>query len=215
MGSLLRPVGSLPQGVYWFRRCLVAGVVLVVLLGGWWVLGSFGGQGSAASSPPATPTGSHTPASSATSSPSVTHRPSATKSSATAAGPATCPDSVIRVLAVTSEASYSAGAAAKLTVQVTNTSAVPCKRDLGQAALELLVYAGKTRVWSSDDCNPGGGHAVVTMKAGQTFSSTVQWARQTSVPGCPSARPTAAPGAYQLVARSLALRSAPSPFSLL
>jgi hypothetical protein len=121
---------------------------------------------------------------------------------------------VIRVLAVTGESFYPPGTTATLTVQVTNTSAVPCRRDLGQAALELLVYAGKTRVWSSDDCNPGGGHALVTLRAGQTFGSTVQWGRQTSAPGCPSGRPKATAGAYQLVARSLSLSSAPAPFSL-
>lgn len=208
MGSLLRPVGSLPPRVYWFRRSMVVGLVAVLIVGGWWLLGGLGGQRSAASPPSPTASGSHTPTPSATGSPTATHRPSAT-------GPTTCPDSVIRVLAVTSAASYPAGTAPRLTVQVTNTSDLPCMRDLGQAALELLVYSGKTRVWSSDDCNPGGGHAVVTLKAGQTFGSTVQWDRQTSAPGCPSGRPNAAAGAYQLVARTLALRSAPSPFSLL
>jgi hypothetical protein len=212
MASLLRPTGPLPAGVYWFRRSLVVAVVLVVVLGGWWVVGGLG-QGSAASQGLG-PSGSHSPTASPTRSAAPTHTARSTRSPTAAATVTTCPDSVVRVLAVTGESFYPPGTAASLTVQITNTSVASCRRDVGQAALELLVYAGKTRVWSSNDCNPGGGHALVTLKPGQTFGSTVKWDRQTSAPGCPSGRPKATAGAYQLVARSLSLSSAAAPFSL-
>ena len=55
---------------------------------------------------------------------------------------------------------------------------------------------------------------MVTLRAGQTFATTVVWSRTTSAPGCPSGKPQAAPGHYQLVARNLTLTSAPAAFQL-
>ncbi len=223
MGSFLHPVGSLPPSAYWLRRLLVLLVAVLLLVGLWWLYGGVGGNSGSASPGPTSsgsstpsPTGSSpTPTASVTQSPTTT--PSATTSKPSATGSATpvaCPDSVIKVLAVTGEATYPAGAPAKLSVQVTNTGPVACKRDVGQAALELIVSSGSARVWSSDDCNPGGGHAVVTLRSGQTFATTVSWDRQTSAPGCPSGKPKAAPGHYTLVARNLTLKSAATPFAL-
>jgi hypothetical protein len=118
------------------------------------------------------------------------------------------------VTALTNDTSYAAGVDPHFTVQVTNTSSASCTRDLGQVALELVVTSGSTRVWSSDDCNPGGGHAVVTLRAHQVFSSTVVWDRTTSKPGCPTGQPKAAAGSYQLTARNLTVHSAAAPFAL-
>ncbi|MGZ4582400.1 MAG: hypothetical protein ACXVXG_17330 [Nocardioidaceae bacterium] len=78
----------------------------------------------------------------------------------------------------------------------------------------MTVTQGSKRIWSSDDCNPGGGSAIATLRPGQTFSTTVVWSRQTSKPGCPAGQPAAAPGTYQLLARNLSLTSAPAPFTL-
>ena len=128
--------------------------------------------------------------------------------------PGACPDSVIKVTALTDATTYPAGKDPRLTVEVSNIGTTSCKRDLGQVALELIVSSGSARTWSSDDCNPGGSHAVVTLRAGQTFATTVVWSRTTSAPGCPSGKPQAAPGHYQLVARNLTLTSAPAPFQL-
>jgi hypothetical protein len=118
------------------------------------------------------------------------------------------------VLAITGDSTYPSGTAAKLGVEVTNTGTTSCKRDVGQAALELIVSSGSARVWSSDDCNPGGGHAVVTLRSGQTFATTVTWDRQRSKVGCPSGEPKAAPGHYTLVGRNLTIKSAPTAFAL-
>jgi len=125
-----------------------------------------------------------------------------------------CPDSVIRVEALTDSTSYAAGVKPKLTVSVTNTGKVACKRDIGQAAMSLVVSLGTTRVWSSDDCAPGGQAAVDVLKPGQVFSSTVDWSRTSSKPGCPSGQPAAVAGSYTLVARNLTLKSVPAPFVL-
>ncbi len=221
---VLHPVGSLPPRAYWLRRLLVLLVVLVLLVGLWWLIGGLGsgGNGSAApggsgspgpssSSPSATTSATTSATHSATTSPSTSTSKPSSSGSATVA---LCPDSVIKVLATTGQTSYPAGTPAKLGVEVTNTGTTSCKRDVGQAALELIVGSGSARTWSSDDCNPGGGHAIVTLRAGQTFATTVSWDRQKSAPGCPSGEPKAAPGHYTLVARNLTLKSAPTPFAL-
>jgi hypothetical protein len=118
------------------------------------------------------------------------------------------------VVALTSDTAYAAGRDPRFTIQVTNNAATACTRDLGQVALELVVTSGAARVWSSDDCNPGGGHAVVTLKPKQVFASTVVWDRTISKPGCPADQAKAAAGQYQLTARNGTLHSVATPFSL-
>jgi len=227
---MLHPVGSLPPGAYWLRRALVLTLLLMLVLGGWWLFGRGGASGDTGSPPRSTagtgPSASPSPHTSHRPSPSPTpsHHPSATPTATHAAAATsspspsssatpTCADSAIKVLAVTDASSYATGVKPRLTVQVTNTGDTSCRRDLGQAALTLLVSSGNTRTWSSDDCNPGGGSAVVVLRAHQTFSSTVIWDRVVSRPGCPASLP-AAGGSYRLVARNLRLYSAPVPFTL-
>ncbi len=220
---MLRPVGSLPPGVYWFRRLLVAAMVLVVLLAGWWLVGGRGGSsptGASSPGPSSGSSGSQSPHSSATSSsPAATQSATTTATSTpthSASPTATplCATSAIHVLAETDLGAYAPTVEPRFTLQVTNAGTTPCRRDLGQSAVELVVMQGSTHIWSSDDCNPGGGSAIVTLRAGQTFSTTVVWSRQTSKPGCPAGLPKAAAGVYQLLARNLTLTSAPAAFTL-
>jgi hypothetical protein len=121
---------------------------------------------------------------------------------------------VIKVVAATDQTTYAAGVSPRLTVEVTNTGSASCKRDVGQVALELIVSSGSAHTWSSDDCNPGGSHAIVQLRPGQTFATTVVWGRTRSAPGCPSGKGKADPGHYSLVARNLTLTSAPAAFQL-
>jgi zona occludens toxin (predicted ATPase) len=223
MGSFLHPVGPMPAGAYWLRRLLLLVVLLALVGGGWWFV-----SGRASGSASATPPPSTEPSSPAadTTSPTVTTTPSTTPSTTTSptspasttatasAAPVACASGAIAVQASTDAGIYPPGAHPLLTVTVTNVGSVPCIRDLGQAAMGLIVSSGKTRVWSSDDCAPGGPEAAATLRPGQRFSSTVSWDRVTSKPGCPAGQPAAAPGTYQLVARNVALTSAPRSFSL-
>jgi cytoskeletal protein RodZ len=218
---VLHPVGSLPPGAYWLRRLLVLVALVAVVAGGWWLFGRLGssngsptassssGPGSQSSTPAAN-TSSAPATHTATGTPSASHSPSGSPSPT--ATP-TCASSAIKVRAQTDASTYAPGVQPHLTIQVSNTGVTACQRDLGQAALELVVSTGTTRAWSSDDCNPGGAATVVTLRPGQTFSSTVVWDRHRSQPGCPTL-PLAKAGSYQLVARNLTLHSAPAPFEL-
>lgn len=227
MGPVLHPVGPLPPRAYWLRRVLMLLALVLVVALAWWLFSGIGGgttgsAGSTSSSTTSPTSSASTPSASTSATQSATTTASATTSATTSkpspsgsATPAACPDSAVKVVALTDATSYPAGVSPHLTVQVSNTGTVSCKRDVGQVALELIVSSGTARTWSSDDCNPGGSHAVVTLRPGQTFATTVVWSRSTSAPGCPSGKPKAAPGHYQLVARNLTLKSAPAPFQLL
>ncbi|HEY5033184.1 MAG TPA: hypothetical protein VIJ54_11950 [Actinomycetes bacterium] len=212
MGTLLHPVGPLSPGAYWFRRTVVGAVVVLLLSAGGWLLSGGGPAKTAGGTPPSsssTPTVTPTPTPTPT--PTVSHTPSAT---ATAAAITLCPDSVIKVVALTDATSYPAGVKPHLSVSVTNTGKVSCKRDIGQAAMSMLIRSGAARVWSSDDCSPGGQPAVNTLKAGQVFTSTVVWTRTISRVGCPTGQPAAAPGTYVLTAKNQTVASAPVTFVL-
>jgi hypothetical protein len=92
---------------------------------------------------------------------------------------------------------------------------VPCTRDVGQAAREIRVTSGNDRIWSSDDCSPGGAPMVVTLRPGAaptTFSVT--WSRKRSAAGCPAETKEAAPGTYRVTGRFGDLTSAGDTFRL-
>ncbi len=221
--SVLRPVGRLPARVYWFRRLLLLVVVVAGLLLAAWAWGAITGPdqagaaagptGSQTPAPDASPSSTSTPTSSPTSSPSTSPTGSASPSE-TASGPAQCADSDIVVIASTSQSTYPAGQDPRLTVKVTNTSKKTCQRDVGQKAMEVKVTQGDRRIWSSDDCAPGGSAKIVPLKAGQSYTTSVVWSRTTSKPGCPSGQPSAKSGTYALTGRNLKVTSKPTAFAL-
>jgi hypothetical protein len=181
----LHPVGPLPASVYWRRRLvlLVVLVAVVVLLRS--CVGDGGGQ------TPAGKTSSPSPTTSARAggSPTPTRSPART-------GPVTCADAVLR-LAVTSDLrSYPQGTTPRFTVRVTNTSSTPCRRDLGGKQVELRVYSGEDRIWSSDDCGDTDGRLVQTIGAKSYLETVMTWPGTRSRPGCAGERPRVQPGTY-------------------
>jgi hypothetical protein len=99
-------------------------------------------------------------------------------------------------------------------MRIQNTSSTPCRRDIGAAQNELLISSGAARVWSSDDCNPGGSPQVQTIQPGQSFSVTVAWLGKLSKKGCPADMPEAQAGSYRLVGRNGTAVSAAAAFAL-
>jgi hypothetical protein len=99
-------------------------------------------------------------------------------------------------------------------MRIQNTSSKPCRRDIGAAQNELLITSGSTRVWSSDDCNPGGAAQVQTIQPGQSYSVTVTWLGKLSKKGCPTDQPEAQAGSYKLTGRNGDVTSKPATFAL-
>jgi len=203
-------------GVYWFRRALIVLLVLALLAGLWWLFGSRGGgDGSAAVAGTATPTASPSPSSPSPSPTVSSSSPKATKkASPTVSKAPDCRGQDLSVTVSTDAEVYPAGVEPKFSLTVANDSDVTCRRDVGQPALELRVSSRGSRVWSSDDCSPGGAKDVVEFEPGESVSQTVTWSRQTSQPGCPSDEPLVDPGQYEVLARNLKLLSEPATFTL-
>ena len=191
--ALLHPRGPLPPGVYWRRRLLTLGAVVVVLA---LVLRACGADGCNGALTPG-PTGTTGPSPTGTARPTA---PATTPAPSAQVGP--CPDTAIVVSARADAQTYSAARRPILTIAVANKGTVPCTRDVGQAAREIRVTSGNERIWSSDDCSPGGGSQMTTLLPGAapvTFSVT--WSRKRSAPNCPAGAENASPGTYRVTGR--------------
>jgi len=208
VSTLMHPTGPQSPGVYWVRRAAVLVVLLVLLLGVRWLLTGRGG-GTPAATP--TPSPSQSSSSSQSSTPTTS---TSTSPKPTSTGTVACTKSQISVTASTDAASYPVGSTPHLRMKIENTSSTPCTRDIGASQNELLITSGTARVWSSDDCSPGGGSQVVTMAPGQSYSVAVTWLGKLSAKGCPANQPAATKGTYKLTGRNGDVTSAPAVFAL-
>jgi hypothetical protein len=207
--ALLHPRGPLPPGVYWRRRALTLVVVVLVLFGLAKACGSDGKKQVV------TPRTSTSPSAGATKpvTGTTTRPPTAPPTTPAAAAP--CQDSVLVVTTRADAQTYPPSRRPILTIGIANTGTVPCTRDVGQGAREIRVTSGNDRVWSSDDCSPGGGTQIVTLQpnaAPVTFAVT--WSRKRSASGCPAGTETAGPGTYRVVGRFGQVESTGDTFTL-
>ncbi len=188
----LQPVGPLPASTYWRRRVLVGVVVLLALV---LVLRACGGSSESAS----LVSGSPSPSPSAAPLPSpVTPSPSPSPTSPPSPlPPAACGDAALTVTVESDAASYKKGAAPRFTLTVTNTSSVACRRALGPDVVEIRVFSGEDRIWSSDDCGKGKGQGVLLLGAGEARALTVQWPGKRTKPDCVTGA-VALPGTYRV-----------------
>jgi hypothetical protein len=214
--ALLHPRGPLPPGVYWRRRLLTLLAVVVVLFLLSRACGS-DGDPTANLTPTSPPTSraARPPRPSASTKPRATPTRTATPSPTPSGPAAPCKAADLVVSARADAQAYPAGRRPVLTIGIANKGAKPCTRDVGQAARSITVTSGNDRVWSSDDCSPGGGAQVVTLQPGAAPTSfSVTWSRKRSAPGCPAGTRDADPGTYRVVGRFGDLTSEPDSFTL-
>ncbi len=188
MALHLRPVGPLPAAVYWTRRAGVLLLVLLLLA----LLTRCGGRRPRAAGSRRRPRRRRPPSAAPTVSPPAAPSPAVV-------GP--CPDAALRVSSTPGRAAYPLGTRPVLRLGIRNGGTVPCVRDLGQAAVELLIFSGPDRVWSSDDCAPGGGSSPTTLQPQQLEVITLTWAARRSRPGCAGDQAAITPGTYRVVGR--------------
>lgn len=189
----LRPLGPEPAATYWQRRAGFLALVLLVILLLRWLLSGLGGSDTVSSA-----TGSQTGSpvvAGATATPTQTSTPTP----AATVGP--CAPAALLVTARAEQDNYSVGGRPEIELSVTNTGTDPCQRDLGQAAVELLVFSGTDRIWSSDDCAPGGPSKATTLEPGTAVTTRVTWSGDRSLPDCEGPQTQAAPGTYRVTAR--------------
>lgn len=210
---VLRPVGPLPPGAYWLRRLVLVVVVVIVVAAAWWLIG--GSNDQEPSGADVQPTVSQTPQSP---SPSDTVQPTKTKEktspSSTDEPVPVCADKDLAVTVTTNAKTFGPDQLPTFILSVENTSEDTCQRDVGSDVLELRVSSGGSRIWSSDDCSPGGSARNKTLDPGSNFAESVQWSRDRSEPGCPTPQEAAAPGDYQVIAINQEINSEPAVFTL-
>lgn len=212
-------IGPLPPAVYWRRRLVVLGAVLLVML---IIVYAFtGGPGAGSNAAPGgmstadpTATGTAAPTDSAAVTATATATPSDTPSPtpppftlpvADATGP--CTDAEIQLTASADPSSLTVGQAATFGLTIKNISSRTCTRNIGSAPQELQLKSGDTLVWSSDDCSQSSYDFDQQFTPGMEKSFSLNWNGYGSRGGVGSVECTPyealklVAGSYQLVAR--------------
>lgn len=225
MSGVVHPVGPQPPKVYWRRRAIFAGLILLTL----YVLfrSFFGGSESPKAS--AVASASPTVTSSVSESPSASPTASASPSVDQAMDPIgqmsqtptpivdpsapadACADSDVSVGVAIDRTTTKVGKGLRLTMTVKNTSDKACKRNVGSGANEITIISGPALVWSTDHCSPGTESNYVDLNPGQTWKVNVVWNGKLSAKGC-QVLSVAQYGAYWAHARNGALMSSGARF---
>jgi hypothetical protein len=217
-------VGSLPASVYWRRRALVLGVLLLAVIIMWTSCSgpskSDASKNNAAVNATDSPTAS--PAASiltptiggTTSSPTqFTASPTGDPTDPNAAATTPCADADLLLTAQPETALAPNGAYIKFFLKIKNTSGRPCTRNLGADHQELYLQSGTTKAWSSDVCQPVHGSELVTMVPNIEHEYSVSWNGLASNNGCTNRKPPGI-GKYELFARLDTKISAPATIQL-
>lgn len=225
-------VGPLPPAVYWRRRAVVLGAILLFVL----VLTySCAGSGRQPTDPTAAGAGqSRGVASSATVLTPYTDGPSASGSpqvpTPTATGiagqPASgqsgtgsagdCTDTEIDLVAVPAQARIAPGTSVDLTLRVKNVSSRACSRDLGSLQQELYLKLGAQKIWSSDTCSNGRDSDVKSLAPSIVHEYRISWNGRDSTrcSGGVASGPVPPAGSYLLFARLGTKLSEPAPVAI-
>lgn len=219
----LEPQGPLPSQIYWRRRGLALGIVLVVvaLIVGV-AVALFGRSDPATTTAKNETTQTPQPENKTPVVPPAESSPPPTPTPTEAVAPPAvlqagddCPDSNLAVKGITNAPEYVVGDQPKFTMVVTNIGLVACKRDVGAAVLAAYVYSlDNTRLWSNLDCAPSSETLVKTFNPGEQVTTEVTWTGMGSAPQCPLPREPIGPGTYNLVVQLGNLRSSAVPFIL-
>ncbi|MFE3256952.1 hypothetical protein ACFXPS_14500 [Nocardia sp. NPDC059091] len=219
---MLEPNGPLPPEIYWRRRAVAIGaMVLGLALVIWVAFALLKGSGDHKTDAKAT-TSSAAATTKPASSSSGAPEPSAAKPSGitpSAVAPAAlgmCPDQSLAVKVTVGQPTYKVGEPPQFGIVITNISSTACARDMGSGLQLVQVQSldGQRRLWSSTDCYPDGTPDVHTLAPGQQAAFTVAWSGATSQPNCAGDRVPVPAGPYTVVAQLGSVRSAPEPFNL-
>ncbi|WP_306363814.1 hypothetical protein [Nocardia sp. CC227C] len=220
---MLEPNGPLPPEIYWRRRLLAIGALVVALaLVLWLAFALLRGDGSDSSAAADTTTAATNKAAGSSSetsgSDSDSTQPPANASAE--AGPAAqgkqCPDQSLAVKVSVGAPTYQAGEQPVFGIVITNISSDACERDMGSGLQQVAVTSldGQRRMWASTDCYPEGTPDVRTLQPGQQAAFTVTWSGSTSQPNCAGERVPVPPGPYSVVAQLGSVTSSPEPFNI-
>lgn len=220
--SVTRPRGPLPARVYWFRRLLLLGVVLGVVMGLSRILGGGGddGEGRTPAAMPAsavsTPAASPSAVSTADSPPAQAQRPRKPKRTRTPlplpTGP--CRDSDVKVVPTLVENAY-AGGDVRLTLKLTTFSSPACNWEVSPDSVAVRLTSGSDRIWSSQECAKAIPTTQVVLRRRPAATVDVTWSGRRSDAQCSRNTLWAEPGYYHVAAAALGSEPESEQFRLL
>ncbi|HEX6686747.1 MAG TPA: hypothetical protein VF062_28540 [Candidatus Limnocylindrales bacterium] len=207
-------VGPLPASVYWRRRALVlGGVVLVVFM----IVYSCGKAGESSNDAGVTPSPkpSNTAVSTPTQNPSrAPVAPAGQLSTSPAASPPVvaeaqvCTNAELTVTAQPARTTLPRGAELPIKLLIKNTSGRTCSRDIGPDQQELYIKLGTSTqtVFSSDHCDGPTGSEMRSFPPGHERSYDIVWNGKSSSSCSTTSKrtpdgPTPDAGDYQLFGR--------------
>jgi hypothetical protein len=223
---VLEPNGPLPPEIYWRRRVLAIGILVVALALVIWLVVMFARGGDAPGSTQAAATTSSATSSTegSSSKPSTSAQSSAPQASGSASATPSgspvaqgqCPDQSLAVRVTVEQPTYKIGETPVFGIVITNISTAPCSRDVGSGLqqVSVLTLDGQHRLWSSTDCYPDGQPDVRTLNRGEQAAFTVTWSGSTSQPSCAGDRVPVPAGSYAVVAQLGSVRSSVEPFNI-
>jgi hypothetical protein len=86
-----------------------------------------------------------------------------------------CADAEMSLTPVPSDTSPQRGATISIKLKIKNSGTRTCTRDLGASAQELYIAEGAQRIWSSDQCAAVKGNDIVTLGPGVEKVFEVNW----------------------------------------
>jgi hypothetical protein len=200
-------VGRLPASVYWRRRALVLGaLVLAVLIITYSCTtaaktvdpraGKTQGPITTVSS---SPTAQGVPVREVSASPTFTE-PSPVPNAET------CADAELKVTPVPAKTTMATGTEIQIKLLIKNISTRTCNRDVGADMQELRIVYATEKLWSSDDCGGLTGSDVRQFPPNLERSYEVIWNGHSSSACHPTLKrtptgPVPTPGEYQLLGR--------------
>lgn len=204
-------VGPLPASVYWRRRAMVLGGVVLAVLMIVYSCGAAGKTPNGAAGSGATPSAG-SEASTAPSSATPSRAPVAPAAIVSASPtPAIvdaqlCTDAELLVTAVPGKATLQRGSDMYFKLLIKNTSSRSCTRDVGPDQQELYIKLGTMVVFSSDHCDGPTGSEMRTFPPQHERSVDVFWNGKSST-SCSATQkrtpdgPVPEAGDYQLFGR--------------
>ncbi|MTE12348.1 hypothetical protein [Nocardia aurantiaca] len=216
---MLEPNGPLPPEIYWRRRAVAIGaMVLGLALVIWVAFALLKGGGDHRTDAKATSTSSAVATTKPTGS-STSSAPDSSSAKPSGAAPAAlglCSDQSLAVKVTVGQPTYKVGEQPQFGIVITNISSAACERDMGSGLQLVQVQSldGQRRLWSSTDCYPDGTPDMRALAPGQQAAFTVTWSGATSQPNCAGDRVQVPAGPYTVVAQLGSVRSAPEPFNI-
>ncbi|PKQ27323.1 MAG: hypothetical protein CVT64_02545 [Actinobacteria bacterium HGW-Actinobacteria-4] len=199
MQGLRQPVGDQPPEVYWKRRGILLGLIVLVFLVVWFLSTSPSGETDDPSSP----------------APTTSPAPDLTTSPVAGASRACGPEDV-EFTTVANPRDFAGGALPNFDVDIEHVGDTPCHLDTASEGTELLIMSGSDRIWSSADCpvdTPINARQFL-MQPGAAEEFQVTWPRTRSSVGCNPVSATPLPGTYRATLTIQGIPSAEAVFTL-